>query len=187
MLARSRDQKIQVLLKKLTATRFVVAGLMTLCLLLAVDNLRMRGSERVVIKVEPKSDSQYWVERDQVSNALLEDLSENILRLTLNIVPETAHARIERILRFVHPSRYGFVKAKLTEDADYVVRQEISQMFLPKTFVIENGGRSVLVKGLLTHWISGEKIIKESIGYRVNYVIESGVPLVMKIEEVDVS
>src|SRR5690606_17987709 len=181
----SRRLKIHELKEKLQRSHLLLTSLVILLLILAVDNYSLRHSQRVVLMPTPKSTSHYWVEQDKVSDEMLEDISDEILRLMLNVTPETVHGRIERVLRFAHPKVHASMKAKLTEDADFVKSQEISQSFVPQTYVVEKNGTSVRVAGFLNHWVSGQAIKKETATYRIQYAIESGMPLVRKIEEVD--
>lgn len=173
MLKAIRDSKVKNLLNRSHLLSVGLGVLLIANALLSVGIYSVLGSERVVL-LWPTSGEEYWVKPNKASPAYLKEMSQYLLLSTLNVTPQTAASRREVILNYVHPSGYGEIKSQMIEEEEILKKKNITKMFTPIGFEVDEKNLKVKAIGELTTWVAKEVISQQKRNYILRYHMNAG-------------
>lgn len=173
MLKAIRDSKIKELLVKKNFISITLGASLVVNVVLSIGINHLVGSERVVL-LWPNSGEEIWVKPNKVSPGYLKEMSQYLLLSTLNVTPQTAPGRRDLLLNYVHPSGYGEIKSQLIEEEEILKKKNITKMFTPMGFEVDEKGLKVKVIGDLTTWVAKEKISQHKTAFTLIYQMNYG-------------
>ncbi len=173
MLKAVRDSKIRELLVKKNVMTIALGASLVTNAVLSIGINHLVGSERVVL-MWPTSGEEFWVKPNKVSSGYLKEMSQYLLLSTLNVTPQTAPGRRDLLLNYVHPSGYGEIKAQLIEEEELLKKKNITKMFTPIGFEVDENALRVKAIGDLTTWVAREKISQQKTAFTLIYQMNYG-------------
>ena len=173
MLKRIRDSKITHLTKNKHVLLIGLGVSVLSNLLLSLTTYHLMGSERIVL-LPPAITEPSWIQPSGVSASYLKDMSHYLLLSTLNVTPQTVSSRKDPFLRYVHPSGYGEIKSQMLEEEAIIKKKNITKMFTPTNFEIDERAMKVKVSGELTTWVSKEKISQDKATFNLSFKMNAG-------------
>lgn len=173
MLKAIRDTKIGELTGKKNFLTIALGASLITNMILSIGIKSLVGSERIVL-LWPTGSEDIWVTPQKTSSNYLKEISQYILLSTLNVTPQTAATRREVLLAYVHPSGYGQIKNQLLEEEGIIKKKNVTKMFTPIGFEIDDKALKVKAIGELTTWVSKEKISQDKTTYILQYKMNAG-------------
>ncbi|MCC4820736.1 type IV conjugative transfer system protein TraE, partial [Vibrio lentus] len=67
--------------------------------------------------------------RDYVDSSYLSQLAQYLIWLRYNVTPDNVEAQNEQLLRYLLPSEYSVLKAKLDKESHVVINDKVSSSF----------------------------------------------------------
>ncbi|MBN9289485.1 MAG: type IV conjugative transfer system protein TraE [Gammaproteobacteria bacterium] len=182
MLKKIRDSKIAKLNWKKNYLSIGLGASIVANLVLSISISTMIGKERIVL-LWPDSADEFWVTPKKVSASYLKEVSQYLLLTTLNVTPQTAPSRREMFMNYVHPSGYGEIKSQLILEEDVLKKKNISKMFSPIGYEVDEKSLKVKAIGELTTWVSKEKISQERVIFTLGYKMNIGKVQLIEFKE----
>ena len=163
--------------KQTTRQRNVLAymfgGSFVLNVLLGISVFHLKDKERIVV-TPPVIEREFWVSADRVSDSYLEQMSEYLIGLILNVTPSNFGVRSEHLLACVEPANYGIIKEKLIREQQEIERRGLSTVFHITAFRTNATELEVEVKGILKSWIGSAEADSKEQAYKISYSYNSG-------------
>lgn len=120
------------------------------CLILSIaGNFKLAGNHTTTF-VPPNAKQSFWVSHDKVSPSALEEMALYVVQLSENYTPKNIDYKHNSLLERVDPEFYAALKTQLSEKADYVKRNDISNLFHETGVSIDERQGLVHVNGLVT-------------------------------------
>src|SRR5690606_10636810 len=117
-------------------------------------------SERVVV-IPPEINREFWIEKNRVSAAYLEEMALFYADMILESSPSSAAYKREIILRNTTSEGYGALKSRLVEDEQRLKKEHLSTSFQPNTVKVNPNKLMVEINGDLLRFV-GDKRISQS-------------------------
>lgn len=144
-----------------------------LSLVLSITVFYLKDKERVVV-VPSVINRDIWVGSKDVSDSYLEQMSEFLIGLVLNVTPSNFKVRTEHLLSHADEASYGVIKEKLTKEQLEIERRGLSTFFMVEGFKVYKGILKVEIKGVLKTWIGASLAESKQKIYQVEYVYRNG-------------
>lgn len=173
MLKALRDSQIWKLTQRQNILSIMLVVSLVVNLVLSIGIGQLIGTERIVL-LWPGVDQDVWIGHKKASASYLKEISEYLLLTTLNVTPKSVLSRQDALMKYIHPSGYGEVKSQLNEEAEIIQKKNITKMFTPIMFEVDDQSLTVKVIGELTTWVSKEKISQEKKNYLMRYKMNVG-------------
>ena len=116
----------------------------------------MVGRDRVVV-TPPSIDKTFWVSRDRVSSAYLEQMGSFIAYLTLDVSPQSIDWKKAMLLQYVSPDVYGVLQTRQELEADRLRRLNATTQFSVAQLVPNEEAMNVTLRGRLATFINGTR------------------------------
>jgi conjugal transfer pilus assembly protein TraE len=142
-------------------------------LLLAVRVLTLDTREKTII-TPPVVSEAFWVKGSQVSPSYLETMARYFANLALTFSPSSMAGQKDVLLRYADPSAHGALDAKLTEDADRVQHQKISEVFYPARTRIRTETLEVALSGDLVTFVGAQQTGVAHTTYVIRFINRDG-------------
>lgn len=110
-------------------------------------------NQKIVILPPSSELREFWIQGNQVSDSYLQMMADVIAYNVLNISDTQKRNNIDFILAMVETEYISSIRRELTEQADYLRDNSISQVFYINKYDVSNKGL-ILVNGLLKRYIS---------------------------------
>jgi type IV conjugative transfer system protein TraE len=153
--------------------------------IILVSSLVMR-EEKIILVPLFNVDHRLSIQGGKFNNAYFIDWADSILKTILIVNPDNVDWKIKEILR-ISSNSYGDIKKSLQDDAKRIKENELSTVFYPKEFTVNQDEEKVLVRGQYMAYLGREKtpVIKDKI-YELGWVINNqGVVLVKSLKEIN--
>ena len=173
MLKMLRDSKIGKLTQRQNVLAIILGISVVTNLGLTIGIGQLIGTERVVL-LWPGIDGDIWINHKKASASYLKEMSQYLLLTTLNVTPESVLSRQDILMKYMHPSGYGEVKYQLNTEAEIIKKKNITKMFTPISYEVDDTSLTVIAIGELTTWVSKEKIAQEKKSYTLKYSMNAG-------------
>lgn len=144
----------------------------------------LSGRERVIL-VPPQLEQSVWIEGNKVSRSYLEQMTLFFSSLALNITPDNAGFKHQRLLQFIDPSVYGALKAKLAQEADVLKRRNLSTVFQPISLAINEDQAMVDIEGDFVTLIGQTETSSIRRTYRTQFLNRQGQWFVSEFKELN--
>lgn len=161
------------LLRQRKALAFALGCSFALNALLGATTFYLKDKEKIIV-VPPVIEREFWVSADRVSESYLEQTSEYLIGLILNVTPSNFGARSEHLLAYVEPANYGPIKEKLIREQQEIERRGLSTVFHITAFRTNASELEVEVKGILKSWIGSSPADSKEQTYKMSYSYNSG-------------
>ncbi len=161
------------LLRQRKALALALVCSFTLNVLLGATTFYLKDKEKIIV-VPPVIEREFWVAAGRVSDSYLEQTSEYLIGLILNVTPSNFGARAEHLLAYVEPANYGPIKEKLIRERQEIERRGLSTVFHITAFGTNASALEVEVKGILKSWIGSAPADSKEQTYKISYSYNSG-------------
>lgn len=139
--------------------------------------------ERIVV-VPPEVKQSFWVQRNAVSAAYLEEMALFYADLILEMSPASAAYKREVILRNTAPSHYGALRTKLLEDEKRLKKEALTTSFEPLGVKVNPKALTVEVTGDVLQFVGEKKIAQSRDTYAFGFVYRQGRLLINSFKKV---
>jgi conjugal transfer pilus assembly protein TraE len=164
-------------LQKLVRLRnSLVLGLglsIALNLIQAIATVCLSHTTRTIL-VPTEVKEPMWVAEHKLSSEYLRQITDYFVGLFLNTTPESIPDKSNTILKYVHPSAYGEVRAYLQEEEKHMKHNQQARFFSPIRFEVDAKLNKVVVTGDEIHLIGKLEAFRERRNYEVTYLYQHG-------------
>ncbi|MEE9452339.1 MAG: type IV conjugative transfer system protein TraE [Gammaproteobacteria bacterium] len=167
--------------QQLNRYRVLLLSLALLIMLLLLMVFKLIGNERTIL-LPMQGEGSYWIDQTAVSEAYLQQISEQLLWLRLNIHPDNAKRQQQQFLSFVHPQYYPDLKQQFTQEIETIEQQQIILNFYPKMMTVDSERLQVEVQGQLQIQVALGEIISQDSHYQMQYELKQGRLWVVRFE-----
>lgn len=158
---------------------------------LGISNIIMASSlvlreEKIILVPLFNTDHRLSVHGGQFNDAYFVDWADSIVKSILIVNPETVDWKVKEILR-VSSNDYGDMKKTLKDEAARIKEFEISTVFYPKEFTVNQESKKVVVRGQYMAYFSHDKnpVIKDKT-YELSWIISNrGVVMIKSLRDLD--
>lgn len=159
------------------------------CIGMGISNIIMASSlvmrdDKIILVPLFNVDHRLSVKGGEFNDAYFIDWADSILRTVLIVNPDNVDWKIKDILR-ISSNDYGDIKKSLQDESKRIKENDISTVFYPKEFTVNQDEQKVVVKGQYMAYLGREKtpVIKDKT-YELFWVINNqGVVLVKSLQE----
>ena len=143
------------------------------------------GKKERVIIVPAYFKQSFWSEGEVVSDTYVEEMAFFMSKMILDTTPESHKYRREMILRYVMPEYYHQMEKKLIEEGERMAKDGVSTTFNPKEVAASSEQLKAVVSGIITTYVSGERIGQTKVRYEMEFGYSSGIIMLknFKIKE----
>lgn len=170
---RLSDQETLALQSKYKNTKkylnWMIVSNVALSLVLAFNMNR----EKIIISPQVAPEFKMWIEKSQVSNEYLIAMSRNVLDLLLDITPSNVSAQQQALLNMVAPKYRATLKNKLTDIADQLTKNNLSQNFYIQSIRIRKGKPIVYITGTLNQYIDKNSASETTQIYKLTFNVSN--------------
>jgi conjugal transfer pilus assembly protein TraE len=147
-----------------------LALLMAIGLILNASIFKTR--ERIIV-VPPQVSKEFWIEKNRVSPAYLEQMGVFFATLGGNLSPVNAGYNVNAFLDYIAPENFASVKAELASQALYITKNNITQAFFPSSINVNEAENRVRVEGETIRNIGTVKVSKEKMVFNIRLKINN--------------
>lgn len=155
-----------------TWQRIAVAVIAIDCLL-ALRLLTLDTREKTIV-VPPVAYSDFWVKGAEVSPSYLEAMGRYFAGLMLTYDPSSFTTQKDVVLRYTDPSAHGALETRLTEDAERIKRERLSQVFFPAQVRVRVESLQVAFSGDLDTFVGQEQTDPRRTTYVIQFTNRGG-------------
>lgn len=138
---------------------------------LAIFIITMSSHEKTII-VPTSADRPFSVKGDTYSNEYKEQMSLYIVQSLLTFQPNNVKYQFNEVLRYVHPSSYATLRAKLSNEAKKIVTDGSSSVFYSSGVSVD--GNEVVVRGELVGSIGKEIVSRRDVEITISLETQNG-------------
>lgn len=155
--------------------QFLLGGFMLSTLLLALAQLTNRDNERVVF-LPPQIDKTFWIDRDDVSPELLQEMGLFLVQLAYNVSPASVEYQSKALLRYASPEAYGALSTASAVAARQMKADGSATLFLPRAYLIDQtpGSKRVAFIGDLNTYVTNNLISTRGVAIVVRFKYQAG-------------
>lgn len=173
MLIQTYGNHLQKLVKTRNLLVLAIVVSVLLNLIQAIATVRFSNNTTTVV-VPAEIKEPFTIKGKKLSAEYLRQMSDYFAALVLNVTPESMTDKTNSILRYVHPSVYGEMKAYLFNEANNLKRNQQSRFFTPTNFDVDEEQNKVIVEGDETHLIGKLEAFRERRRYALTFSYEHG-------------
>lgn len=160
----------------------VFLGVVVLALLALV--FKMSGNQMVVV-VPATATKPFWVSNKTASPESFEDIALYSIQLIKNFTPKNIAYKQKKFLELVDAGSYGIVQDYLLSEKDYVVKNNITQVFHPSSVKIDQANMTVQVTGDEDSWVNKDPLPTKRKTYLIRLGFNNGFISVRQVIDVD--
>ncbi len=137
--------------------------------------LKLSATQKTIV-LPPKVDKEFWVVAGELSTAYFEQVGFYIADRVLSVSPQTAKSSYDTLLPFLsnNPKELGKIREKLVEQADFIIKENIYQVFYPLHVSVNNKESYFEVMGTLRKFVGELYIHEVQSSIKVHYSVVSG-------------
>ena len=150
--------------------------------LLALRLLSLDTREKTIV-VPPVAYSDFWVKGAEVSPSYLEAMGRYFAGLMLTYDPSSFATQKDVVLRYTDPAAHGALEAQLTQDAERIKRERISQVFYPAQVRVRAESLQVAFSGDLASFVGQEPTDPRRATYVLQFTNRGGQLYVASFKE----
>ncbi|MBP9777632.1 MAG: type IV conjugative transfer system protein TraE [Rickettsiaceae bacterium] len=144
-----------------------------------------RSNLQTTIVIPAGLSERVRISQSGVDEPFLNQWTEFLTALKLNITPDTAILKQNTLLKYVDSGQYGAIKAHLASEFEKIKKDEISTVFFPsETKVINMDNLVTNISGVLKVYIGEELNKSEKLTYELKFKYDSGRLLLTSFKEV---
>ncbi len=122
--------------------------------------------------IPPTLDEPMSISRKNPSPDSLEKNGWYISELMNTVTPSTVADQQQKVMRYVHPSLHGEMQRKLEESKDFIVKNNLSQIFERRTEKVNLMNLTVIYLGTLTSYVGDKRLEPKEIAFKVSFAWE---------------
>ncbi len=167
--------------------RLMIASLLLCFLSLVLGSLNwvlMAQSRTIVLPAEVNR--SFWVSGAALSESYLEQMSQFLVHLLLNVTPSSFASNREHFLSYVAPQHFSALKTHLVAQQLEIERLGMSTIFYAGPFKINAKKGIVEVQGELKIILGNSPLESQKKGYRLQFIQEQGRLWLKSFEELKV-
>ncbi len=169
MLKKNFDKYQRSVLGENIRNKRIIYGLMAVCILLAINNLWLRSSERTIITPCGNPENSMWVGNSSISPEYMQLVGRDILSLALNVSPETVEAQDEEFLTYTTPELRTYMIEGMNDAAQRIIRNGISQSFYPDQWKVVLKAQTLYVNGYLKTFVGSQQTSNVQQIYKIRF------------------
>lgn len=143
----------------------------------------LAGREKIII-VPPQLEQTVWLKGDKASRSYLEQMTLFFSSLALNVTPDNAAFKHQKLLRFIDPRIYSALKTKLAKDADVLKKRNISTVFQPVNLAINKEHLITEIEGDFITLVGQTQTSAIRKKYRTRFVNRQGQWFISEFREI---
>lgn len=149
----------------------IALGLAVLLLVFAV-----LGKRTTVILEPPSRAKAVAITGDRVDGAWLEEMGTYIAHLMLDATPRSIEWQQAEILKWVHPSTYGDLQARMTVAAKRLTEANATTVFWPQQVAPDPDRQRVLLLGHVDTFVNGQAVAGSgrTVAYQASFESKGG-------------
>jgi conjugal transfer pilus assembly protein TraE len=167
------DNDLKEMRKRNQGLRWAVGGLIAALVTCLVIIVTLIGTERTIV-VPPSIDKTFWVTKDRVSRAYLEQMGSFIAWLILDVSPASIDWKKDILLNYVAPDQHGAMKLRQEIEAERLKRINASTSFLPQQLVTSEEQQTVVIRGRLRTQVNGQDTATDTKAYLAEFRYAGG-------------
>jgi conjugal transfer pilus assembly protein TraE len=167
------DSDLKEMRKRNRSLGAAVGGLILALLTCLAIMFNLVGTERTIV-VPPSIDKTFWVTRDRVSNAYLEQMGSFVAWLILDVSPASIEWKKDILLNYVAPDQHGAMKSRQEIESERLKRINASTFFLPQQLVPDENNQTVAIRGRLRTQVNGQDTATDTKTYRAEFRYAGG-------------
>jgi type IV conjugative transfer system protein TraE len=153
--------------------RFTQAALMVSLIINAGFTFKtLFVDEDWVTIIPPALDEPMTIARNNPTSDQLEKNGWYISELMQTVTPGSVNDQQQKLMMYVHPSLHGEMQRKLEESKDYIVKNNISQIFERRTAKVNTKNMTVIYLGTLNSFVGDKRLEPREIAFKVSFVWE---------------
>jgi conjugal transfer pilus assembly protein TraE len=160
----------------------VAVGVLVIDLILALRLVTLDTREKTIV-MPPVAYTEFWVKGNEVSPSYLEAMGRYFTGLMLTYDPSSFAAQKDVILRYADPSAHGALEARLSEDADRIARERLSQVFFPAQTRVRSESLAVAFSGDLAAFVGEQPTDPHHATYVIRFINRGGQLFVASFKE----
>jgi type IV conjugative transfer system protein TraE len=155
-------------IKRLWKLVFILASAVVL---LTIFIFTLKKNEKTII-VPSSFNKPFSVTGTEYSNEYKEQMAKYVLQLLLTFQPNNVKYQFNEVLRYVHPSAYATMRAKLSTEASQIVTNGSSSVFYISS--ITTDGNTVSIKGELVGSVGDQIVSRQTNEFKVTISTQDG-------------
>jgi len=175
-------ENLHSLFKQRNAALVLALGMMVTNIMLGVKVL---VSNEKIIVVPAYLKQSFWAEGEVISKEYLEEMTVFFASMMLNVSPESLKYQGDVVLKYVSPELHAPLKQRLFAEEEKMRKQNLTTSFKPKEVQVDMDKGEAVISGILTQYVSGQKVGQVSEKYRACYGYSSGILLLKEFEAID--
>ena len=150
-------------------------GLVVAVLATALTYVTMNNTRTVLMP--PTLTKPVTVGRDYIDRSYLSQLAQYLIWLRYNVTPENVQAQNAQLLRYLLPSEYPTLKAKLDKEAHVVIDDSVSSSFFIQGMVVDVEHGVVNVTGVQQKYVKHRALPPKSKTITLTFAAPQGLIL----------
>lgn len=147
--------ELRVLQRRIRVQASWITGLVVAMIAYSLVILKIEGSDRTIF-TPPTINKTFWVSRDKVSSAYLEEMAGFMAWLYLDLHPRNIEWKKGLLLTYVEPDDYDEFKKRMDLQADRLKRISADTAFLIEQLAANESTLAVRLVGLERIRVNGE-------------------------------
>lgn len=162
--------------------RIVIAGLVLLLILMAMQLMQSMGNSRTII-TPPQITKDFWVSGTDVSQDYLEQMAYWYAGLALNVTPQITKYQNDMFLKYADPSASGRLAAEAGARAEFLSKNNAATVFSTRTVATDMPTKRVALTGTLTTYVADKRVSERSTTYMIGFNYTNGMLYVSDFKE----
>jgi conjugal transfer pilus assembly protein TraE len=156
--------------KKLQVVAIALAAAILLCLILMLNLL---GRDRTVVS-PPTIEKSFWVTSDSASDSYVQQMTQWISSLILDVTPDNIEYKSNILLQYVHPDLHGKLKERQTLLAQSMKKDNVATYFVLSTIRTQPEKLAALITGRFHTLINGNHVGDQEKSFFVRFMMDGG-------------
>lgn len=140
------------------------------------------GEEKIIL-VPPTIEKSFWVSKSAVSNEYLEEMSLFLSHMFLDVSPSSADFQRSIALKYIDPSYYNILKARLLKEAQTLKKEGISTSFKVSKIRPNKDDLTVEITGTLMSYVGAARVREIQEVYIMKFNYKAGRLLLEEFQE----
>lgn len=155
--------------KTALAENFFLRSLCLLLVLALILNASFFKKKDRIIIVPPEVNKEFWVESKRVSPEYLEQMGIFFATLGGNLSPSNAAYNVKFLSNYIPTDVYSDIKTELASQAQYIVKNNITQAFFPSAVKVIEEENRVLIEGSVIRNIGTTRVSNEKMVFNIKF------------------
>ena len=135
--------------------------------------LNLLGRDRTVV-TPPTIEKSFWVTSDTASDSYIQQMTQWISSLVLDVTPDNIEYKSSILLQYVHPDLHGKLKERQTLSAQSMKRDNTSTYFVMQTIRVHPEKLAALITGRFHTLINGNHVADQEKNFFVRFQMDGG-------------